>query len=458
MTDGNTTQHSLAALGADHFAALMTSLGPFESAPHLGVAVSGGADSMALCLLAETWAHGRGGRLTALTVDHGLRPEAAGETRRVGGWLEARGIGHHVLRWRGPKPSSGVQAAARDARYRLLTSWCREAGILHLLLAHHMEDQAETFMLRLEKGSGIEGLSAMSTVVETADVRLLRPLLGVPRRSLRATLEKNAQPWIEDPSNRDRRFARTRVRSGLAFLSEAGLGAARVAATTARLGRARAALEDATAVLLARCCAVQPAGYAHLDGIVLMAAPAVVSMRALARVLMCIGGRAYAPRRERLERLHGRLAGGRLRRAVTLGGCRLMGTAGGILVCREGRGVPAPIVGATDGLVEWDGRFVVAFSTTRRDADRAPLARLTRLGRDGWTEIVAERPHLRQCAIPSQARASLPALRDEAGVCCVPHLDYTRPGGAVPPLQIARISFRPRNSLSGTGFAAAAPI
>ena len=458
MTDGNNTRHSLAALGADHFAALMTSLGPFESKPHLGVAVSGGADSMALCLLAETWARDRGGRATALTVDHGLRPEAAGEARQVGGWLAARDIGHDVLRWRGPKPSSGVQAAAREARYRLLTSWCRESGVLHLLLAHHMDDQAETFMLRFDKGSGIEGLSAMSAVVETTDVRLLRPLLRVSRQCLRAALDEYAQPWIEDPSNRDRRFARTRVRSGLTFLSEAGLGAARMAATAARLGRARTALEDAAAVLLARCCAVYPAGYARLDGIVLMAAPAAVSMRALARVLMCIGGRAYAPRGEKLARLHGRLAGGRLRRAATLGGCRLLGTASGILVCREGRGVPALIAEGADGLVEWDGRFVVAFLTTRRAADRALPARLTRLGREGWAEIVAERPHLRECPIPFAARASLPALRDGAGVRGVPHLHYTRPGGDVATLQIARICFRPRNSLSGPGFVVATPL
>jgi tRNA(Ile)-lysidine synthase len=442
-------------LGADQFAALMTALGPFECAPRLGVAVSGGADSMALCLLAEAWARGRGGQVTALTVDHGLRPESTGEARRVGGWLAARGIEHRVLRWRGRKPSSGLQAAAREARYRLLTSWCREVGVLHLVLAHHMEDQAETFMLRLEMGSGFEGLSAMSAVVETADVRLLRPLLGVPRRRLRATLEENSQPWIEDPSNRDRRFARTRVRNNLELLSGAGLGAARVATTAARLGRARTALEDATAVLLARCCAVYPAGYAHLDGIALMAAPAAVSMRALARVLMCIGGRAYAPRTERLERLYGRLAGGRLRRAATLCGCRLLGTAGGILVCREGRGAPAPVAAVAGGRVEWDGRFVVEFSAAGPDTGKVHL---TRLGRDGWAEIVAERPLLRESNIPSAARASFPALRHGTWVCAVPHLDYTRPGDAEPPLQIARISFQPRNTLSGPGFAASDPI
>ncbi len=466
MTHGDKPRHRIAApaaaapdagavLGADQFAALMTAFGPFEPVPHLGVAVSGGADSMALCLLAETWARDCGGQVTALTVDHGLRPESSGEARRVGGWLAARGTEHRVLRWRGRKPSSGLQAAAREARYRLLTSWCREAGALHLLLAHHMEDQAETFMLRLEMGSGFEGLSAMSAVVETAGVRLLRPLLGVPRRRLRATLEENSQPWIEDPSNRDRRFARTRVRNSLELFSGAGLGAAQVATTAAQLGWERTALEEATAVLLARCCAVYPAGYAYLDGKVLMAAPVAVSMRALARVLMCIGGRAYAPRTERLERLYGRLARERLRRAATLCGCRLLGAAGGILVCREGRGAPAPVAAVAGGRVEWDGRFVVEFSAAKQEMGKVYL---TCLGRDGWAEIVAERPLLRESNIPSAVRTSLPALRHGTGVCAVPHLDYTRPSDAEPPLHIVRICFQPRNTLAGPGFAMSVPI
>ena len=113
------------AIGKDQFAALMQPLGPFEKAPNLAVAVSGGADSMALALLAHAWAQQRGGAITALTVDHGLRRAAAGEARQVRAWLQAHGIDHQTLRWRGVKPGSGIQAAARQARYALLGQWCR---------------------------------------------------------------------------------------------------------------------------------------------------------------------------------------------------------------------------------------------------------------------------------------------------------------------------------------------
>src|SRR5512144_1702125 len=156
----------------------MEELAPFESSPHLAVAVSGGADSMALGLLAHDWAVARGGRVTALTVDHGLRPASAKEAAVVGSWMSACGIEHHVLRWRGEKPASAVQNAARIARYRLLCEWCRQANVMHLLLGHHSGDQSETILHRLVRGSGIFGLAGISPLVETSEVRLLRPLLA----------------------------------------------------------------------------------------------------------------------------------------------------------------------------------------------------------------------------------------------------------------------------------------
>jgi len=155
-----------APLDASGFARLMASLGPFESAPRIAVAVSGGADSLALALLAADWAAAQGGKAVALTVDHGLRPEAAAEARQVRRWLADCGISHFILAWRGPRSGADVQAAARAARYRLMGEWCARRGILHLLLAHHRDDQAETVLLRLARGSGLEGLAAMAPVSE----------------------------------------------------------------------------------------------------------------------------------------------------------------------------------------------------------------------------------------------------------------------------------------------------
>src|SRR5712691_3859412 len=228
-------------IGADEFAALMAPHGPFESAPFLAVAVSGGADSLALCLLAWDWARRLGGSLAALTVDHGLRAASAEEAAQVGDWLAARGIAHRILAWQPPARLRNMQAAARAARYALLTEWCRAAGCLHLLTAHHREDQAETLLLRLARGSGLDGLAGMAASREATSCRLLRPLLSVPRDRLAATLRAAGQSWIEDPTNRDATYARARLRHSADLLASEGLSAARLAATARHLGRARAA-------------------------------------------------------------------------------------------------------------------------------------------------------------------------------------------------------------------------
>lgn len=298
------------------FAALMAPLGPFEARPALAVAVSGGADSLALCLLAARWAAGRGGEAAGVTVDHGLRPESADEARRVGEWLAARGIRHQILSWEGDKPSSGIQAAARRVRHALLEAFCRKEGFLHLLLAHHREDQAETVALRRDRQSGPDGLAGMAAVAERPGVRLLRPLLGIGKDRLVATLAAQGQPWIEDPSNRDRRFARVRLRQDAPPPPEAEV-------EIREAGRARQAAETETARLLARLCSVHPRGFVLVDGAGLALTPVETARRALGRLLMAVGGRPHAPRGAALDRLLAALAAGRGRVGRTLGGCRL---------------------------------------------------------------------------------------------------------------------------------------
>ncbi len=437
-------------LSDDAFDELMADLGPFESRPHLAVAVSGGADSLCLAILAARWAGRRAGRVTALSVDHGLRAEAGEEVRRAGEWLKPKGIGHQILSWPGPKPVTGVQAAARAARYRLMGDWCRQAGVLHLALAHTLDDQAETFFLRLGAGSGPDGLAAMAAVRETADVRLLRPLLGVAKAALLATLEAEGQEWIEDPSNRDRAFARVRVRRAMA---EGGLDASSVARAAHRFGRARVALEAAASALLARAVWVHPAGYAWLDPKALMAAPDDVSLRALGRVVAAVGGREHGPRVEKLERLHGQLAAGILAKTLsrTLSGCRIIATAGKVLACREARGLPGALAARPGERVIWDRRFVIRFGN-KLCGGRT----LRGLGRKGWSEIVQIRPDLRLASIPGPARVSLPAVFDGDGVVSVPHLGFRRQDGdGFDPdsgAEIAEMRFSPPNSLSSAGF------
>lgn len=432
------------------FASMMDALGPFESNPYLGVAVSGGGDSMALVLLAHDWARGRGGRVTALTVDHGLRPESAAEAEQVAAWLEARGIGHRVLAWTGSKPASGLQAAARQARYLLLGQWARDAGVLHLLLGHNREDQAETFLMRLEKGSGDTGLAAMAAVTEAPAARLLRPLLRCRRENLRATLRRAGQPWIEDPSNRNRDFARIRVRGWLPALDLAGMPASRLAAAAARCGEKRVRHEQRVSAFLARHARVFPAGYAEADGTAFSSAGEAdeVSRDALGRLLTCIGGGAYAPRRAKLETLYRSVAAADLGGGRTLAGCRILPWKGRILVCRETRLRAVMKISADGGEGVWDGRFRVRMA----DPATGPGSPyyLGFLAGDGWAEVLARRPEMRQTAIPPAARSSLPAVRDGEGVAAVPHLGYQRPGTAEKPAVF--LDFRPANSLGGVGF------
>ena len=203
---------SAAPLTLGELGAALAAIGGFDARPFIAVAVSGGPDSLALTILADRWARERGGRLAALTVDHQLRSESAEEARLVGGWLAARGIAHHVLVWTNTKPATGIQKAARAARYHLLAEWCRAQGCLHLLTAHHREDQAETSLIRRRAGSGIDGLAGMSAVREMPGIRLVRPLLGVAKARLVALLTAERQPFFSDPSNRNPVFERARLR------------------------------------------------------------------------------------------------------------------------------------------------------------------------------------------------------------------------------------------------------
>jgi tRNA(Ile)-lysidine synthase len=438
--DGNSVT---TPLSDDEFAARLDRLGPFERAPCLAVAVSGGADSMALALLADAWAQRHGGRVAALTVDHGLRPESAAEARQVHAWLAPRGIAQETLIWEGPHPLGDLQATARAARYRLLEGWCAERGMFHLLTAHHREDRAETFWLRLARGSGLDGLAGIAGVSERAQIRVLRPLLDVAPERLRARLRLEGQAWIEDPSNRNADFARVRVREARVLLAAEGLSAERVEETLRHLGRARKALEAATAHLLARTVVLHPAGFAWLDAEALRRAEAELGLRALAAVLATIGGAAYPPRLDRLERLYDALARGELGRGRTLGGCQLVPAGARVLVCREPAEVEAPIALSPGKAVVWDGRF-------RVEAAAACPGGVTvgSLGKDraGLTPEAVRRLRV----LRGPVRAGLPALRDAAGLAEVPALGWARAAAHSPGL--AQITFRPSRGLGPVGF------
>ncbi len=259
-------------------------------APALVLAVSGGPDSTALLWLAARWRkrRKRGPELIAVTVDHGLRPESAKEAIAVKRLARELGVAHRTLRWTGAKPATGVQQAAREARYRLLTKAARAAGARHIVTAHTRDDQAETVLFRLARGSGLAGLAAMARVTDLDDMFLVRPFLDVSKARLVATLTAARIAFAEDPSNRDPRFTRPRWRELMPALAAEGLDAARLAGFAHRAARANAALEavvDATMADLA----VPEGSTVVLDAQAYVRLPAEVALRLLGRLIAQAG-------------------------------------------------------------------------------------------------------------------------------------------------------------------------
>jgi tRNA(Ile)-lysidine synthase len=414
-------------------------IGGFEARPVIAVAVSGGPDSMALAILADRWARRQGGQAWALTVDHRLRPESAAEVQTVAEWLGARAIAHEVLVWADEKPASGIQEAARAARYRLLAAWCSDRGCLHLLTAHHREDQAETHLIRRRAGSGSDGLAGMSAVRELPGLRLVRPLLAVPKARLLALLAAEDQPFLSDPSNQNPAFERSRLRQERDALDDAGLD--RLSAEQRDLGRRRIAREHALDALLACAVRLHPAGFAVLDRAAIDRSEDELAERLLGRVARCIGGAPYPLRRARIARLRAGLAD-RPERARTLGGCRFVPWRGRILVLRELAGA-APAARIEPGIrLTWDRRFAVELSRMARGA-----VTLDYLGRAGAIGRASGPATAERGDLPRLVHPVLPAIWDEAGLAAVPHLSYRRAAADLPALV-----FRPANPLSDAGF------
>lgn len=372
----------------------MGPLGPFGAAPRLAAGVSGGPHSLALALLAQGWAWARGGDLLALVADHGLRAESGAEAEGVAEMLAARGIRARVLRL-GLLPGPRLQERARAARLSALAAAAAAEGRPWLLLGHHRADQAETVLFRALRGSGPAGLAGMAAVRDAGAVLLLRPLLGVPPAALEAVLAGAGMRPVRDPSNRDPRFARIRLRQVLADPGGEGAGigalAAAAAAFAARRDRAAAAL----AAELGETADLRPEGFARL-------APGA-SAAALAAVIAMVGGGAFAPGATAVAAL-ARRGGG------TLGGAWVRAAAGGAWLVARDPGTVAGAVPARPGAV-WDRRF-----------------RLAGPGREGWSigALGAGARALRaRSDLPAAVLAALPAIRDPHGVlAAVPALDY----------------------------------
>ncbi|MCC1493908.1 tRNA lysidine(34) synthetase TilS [Cognatishimia sp. F0-27] len=414
---------------------------------HLALAVSGGGDSMAMLTLAHNWTHRWGVSLWVVTVDHGLRDGSAAEAEMVAQECALLGHPHATLRWRWDGQGN-LQDAARRGRLALIDRW--RNGIEHVLMAHTRDDLAETFLMRLARGSGVEGLSAMAAtryvvphphagknalspdeVTQTADppsparrvagvpavsrgFHIVRPCLEISRSDLRHYLETLKGRWVEDPSNDDPRFARVRIRQAAETLEALGLDAATLSDTAARMARAQVALRARAAQVWATIGQEERVGRIATGALLFdrdgfETVERDTQLRLLAAGVQWVSSTVLRPRMEALEGLLDRVLGGG---AGTLQGCEAVMERDRLCVFREFQAVRSETCGAASGVL-WDGRW-------RATATADPGVEIRALGEDGWRQV----PQKPEEAPPFRSARSLPALWRGANLIACPALAF----------------------------------
>lgn len=372
---------------------------PDPAPDRIAVAVSGGGDSMALLHIALRAAAHLGWQVSAVTVDHGLRPESAAEAAGVAAYCAARGVAHATLRWQGPDPQGNLMDQARRARYRLMGDWAKAQGIAHVLLGHTADDDAEGFVMNLARSAGLDGLSGMRRDWQEGGVFWHRPLLQLSRAGLRAYLRRNALTWVDDPSNDNPRFARVRARQAIRALAPLGITVETVTSTLSNLADARQAMVRVTAAV-ARDITEQ-AGALSLPADAFAALDHEVARRLLGAVIQWMGGAEYGPRGAQVSALQGKLAeqGG-----AQLGGVRFLLRQGRLHMLREPRAVQSPL---PFGQI-WDHRWHVT-------GPALPGLEIGALGVGG----LAQCPHWREHGL-RQALVVTPAVWSGATLIAAP--------------------------------------
>ncbi len=439
-------------------AALLHAFSCLETFPSVLLAVSGGPDSMALMYLVRRWLDLKGRSpvsVTVVTVDHGLRPESKEEAAFVAEHARALGFLPATLDWTGEKPKTGIQAAARRARYDLLASHALLCGAACIVTAHTEDDQAETLLMRLRRGSGVDGLSAMAPISERNGVAIVRPLLGFSKGRLIAYLRGSSVPFIRDPSNDNAAFERVRLRHATKALASAGITRSSLARTAARLSRSRDALAAVTEDFLRDHFHVTDLAQGKISQRVFDALPDDIALRALGRILSLIGGTEMPPRLMRLEHLLSNLK--LKKRETTLGGCIMIAASGTLNFYREiGRLKVTPMVFEPGSKHFWDGRFIVSFAPIE---DSSMTVR--QLGADGW---LLYKKVMKERGLPITATRfaalTTPALWKGNHLICAPLLSFSEPMGDALAAQPAQAALAPglARFLTGSPDAAASVL
>jgi len=449
MTEANLVSADISTtfVSDREFAELMSGFFDGQEPPNLAIAVSGGGDSMALSLLTACWAKQRNVSVTALTVDHQLRSEAKAEARQVGGWMKSIGLPHQILLWTGGEKmrclAKSPQSSARDARLNLMTDWCRSNNTKHLLLGHAADDQIETFLINLSRGSGIDGLSAISSTSLRNSIHLLRPLLSIPRSRLKKTCFVHKQLWISDPSNLDSAFTRIRFRQSQAMLESEGLTQNRLLNTVCHLSRAKAALDYYVRSTLKATCRISSCGTLEVDIKSLIEAPAEIALRCISRMLITVSGQVYGPRFERLRRAYDKFCSGDWR-GQTLHGCRIERRRDALVIYREVGAIEHRCVIEANQTVLWDNRFRIHYAPTSRGSSSINVSALTS---GEWSALKEVNDSDIDSSYGADQRQTVPIISDSLGIVGVPILGVWWPGTTDSTKKAISMTFDPPRAL-----------
>ncbi|KIC51189.1 hypothetical protein RA29_04850 [Tateyamaria sp. ANG-S1] len=359
----------------------------------LGVAVSGGGDSVALTATLVHYCRDNDVELHVITVDHGLREEAKDEIALVTDLCSRWNLPHHVEYWTGWDGQGNLQAAARDARYELIADWAYANRIGTVALGHTADDQAETFLMRLARGAGVDGLSAMAARRVRHGITWVRPFLGIERSALRNYLRASQIAWSEDPSNQSRQFERVRVRDALTILGTLGIRAETLVEVADHMARSREALDWQT-FLAAQDMAQVIHGVIAIDLAKFRLLPQEIARRLMVHTLGWTSQHAYPPRKEPVARA---IAAVRTGQSATLDGCQVSVENGMIWVFRELNAVKDMVCEVGD---MWDDRWLITGPEDDPDLEVRPLGYEALAGIDGWREI----------GLPRAALAASPAV------------------------------------------------
>ncbi|MBQ3695827.1 MAG: tRNA lysidine(34) synthetase TilS [Alphaproteobacteria bacterium] len=294
------------------------------------VAVSGGADSLYLTLLLSQWAQKHKKKIIAITVDHGLRKESHQEAIKVHRQLEKYKIDHVILTWDGPKPKTRIEERAREKRYQLLFDFCKETNAHVLFLAHHQQDQAETFWARLARGSGLDGLCAMGDTTSRQNILIARPLLGLTKKEITQQLTKHHIYWVNDPMNKDTTYERVRWRQAQKQLDSLGLTTDHLSKSIQRLQRAKNALDFYVQDFIQHHVKRSPYGFVAIDEKLFMRAPEEIRVRVVSDLLKTFAQKDKVISLESIENIAINLP-----KHATLAGCQWVNSHKTIFIAPE---------------------------------------------------------------------------------------------------------------------------